>query len=74
MKVLVHGYDRGRIPKRLTYRLECNKCRCLFEAEYEEFDVEYIDAKEVEWYINCPDCGEHMWVNPTKLVFGQVEY
>ena len=73
MKVLVHRYDRARIPKRLTYRLECNKCRCLFEAEYEEFDIELV-GDHTEWYIDCPECGDRMHVNPTKLVFGQVEY
>lgn len=73
IKILAHGSDRERIPKRITYRLECKQCRCLFEVEYEDFDIELV-GKHTEWYINCPDCGDHMKVNPTKLVFGQVEY
>ena len=61
MKVIVSGKDNRRV--------ECEKCRCIFE--YDEEDVQqhdvrdtifglFIDSKKdsVIEYVECPECGE----------------
>ncbi len=42
---------------------ECPNCLCVFE--YEKEDTVYTQTEPNSWdrYIECPDCGERIWVN-----------
>lgn len=60
IKVLEHGN---------TYtKIYCSKCNCKFayqkndiREEYERIDA--YDSKYIGKYIQCPECGNQMWLN-----------
>lgn len=53
IEVIRHGKFR---------RCECPNCLCVFK--YEKEDTVYRQTEPNEWtrYIECPDCGERIWV------------
>lgn len=53
IEVIRHGKFR---------RCECPNCLCIFK--YEKEDTVYTQTEPNIWarYIECPDCGERIWV------------
>lgn len=53
IRVIKHGIKRV---------VECQKCTCLFEFEKEDVSSDKVGITEIDRYVSCPDCRQHITV------------
>lgn len=51
IKIIEHGNKR---------RIICNECNCIFTYEKEDVVCKNSGPNELESYVICPDCGNHL--------------
>lgn len=58
IKIIQNG-DLNRLNH--TIEFTCKHCRCVFEADQEDYTFQYSQREDCRWYeIKCPCCDE--WV------------
>lgn len=55
MKILSSGNKKITNP---DIKFFCNKCGCLFIAEYGEYKCDSSQIEGKSWHVNCPECGK----------------
>lgn len=45
-------------------RIICNECNCIFTYEKEDVVCKNSGPNELEFYVICPDCGNHCTTSP----------
>ena len=57
-RIMIKIIRKSRLPKtyKTLFTVECNKCKCEFEFENEDF-TKKEKSIDGNCYINCPSCG-----------------
>lgn len=59
MKIIKHG-DLERLKQ--TKHFKCDRCGCEVEADNTEYKPRQAEYNEINYVVDCPDCGAEMWV------------
>lgn len=57
MKIISSGNKKIMHP---DIKFFCDKCGCLFIAEYGEYNSESTQIDGESWSIKCPECGKNI--------------
>lgn len=57
MKIISSGNKKSENP---DIKFFCDKCGCLFIAEYGEYKCESTQIEGKWWNVKCPECGKNI--------------